>query len=182
MAAPGPATHFAAELEQEAVATRRLVDRIPADRLGWRPHPKSSTLGQLAMHVARVPSIVTGMLSRDEVDASTVGFAPGQPTSVGEIRKALDESLAGATEALAHWTARDLATTWRLVRGDRELMSAPKGALLRSLVGNHLYHHRGQLTVYLRLLDVPLPSVYGPTADESAFSQDPAEAGAPSAA
>jgi uncharacterized damage-inducible protein DinB len=176
----GPVAPFIAELEQEAVATRRLFERIPADRLGWRPHAKSYTLGQLALHVARLPGIVTGLLVGEEVDATTVDFAARQPASVSEIRRTLEDALSGAREALLRWSAQDLATTWRLVHGPKVLMAAPKGALLRSLVCNHLYHHRGQLTVYLRLLDVPLPSIYGPSADEQVFGQAPAPADAAS--
>jgi uncharacterized damage-inducible protein DinB len=166
-ATPGPAAPFVAEMEQEAVATRRLFDRLPSDRLEWRPHAKSQTLGQLALHVATLPGIVTWLLANDRVERSSVDFRACQPASVAEVQKAYDDALQGAREALSSWTVRDLATTWRFVDGPKVLMEAPKGALLRSLVLNHLYHHRGQLTVYLRLLGVPLPSVYGPTADEA---------------
>jgi uncharacterized damage-inducible protein DinB len=163
----GPAALFADELEQEAVATRRIFERLPPERLAWRPHPRSYSLGQLALHVASLPGIVTGLLAPDEVELSTVDFQAAQPGSVAEVLETFERTLAGAREALVRWDEADLATRWRLVDGSRTVMAAPKGALLRSLVCNHLYHHRGQLTVYLRLLDVPLPSVYGPSADEN---------------
>lgn len=165
----GPAAPFVAELQQEAVATRRLLERVPAGKLSWRPHAKSHTLGQLALHVATVPGIVTGMIAASELDASKVDFRAPQPESVGEVQRAFEHALSGACAALSSWTATDLAATWRLVAGPKELMAMPKGAMLRSLVLNHLYHHRGQLTVYLRMLDVPLPSVYGPSGDEQVF-------------
>jgi uncharacterized damage-inducible protein DinB len=167
--AAGPAAPFAQELHAEAAATRRLLDRLPADRLSWRPHPKSQTLGQLAMHVATIPSIAERLLAKDAFDVTGANFAPAQPTSVGEVRAAFDASMESASRTLSAWTERDLAATWRMTAGPKELMSQPRRAMLRTLVCNHLVHHRGQLTVYLRLLDVPLPSVYGPSADEAPF-------------
>src|SRR5687767_7177747 len=163
--AAGPAAPFVSELEQEAVATRKLLERLPAAKLTWRPHEKSMTLGQLAQHVAMVPSIAKNLLGVDTLDATTVDFAPPQPTSVADVRKTFEDSLAAARDTLGSWTAKDLQTTWRLTAGPKDLIKAPKGALVRTLVLNHFYHHRGQLTVYLRMLDVPLPSVYGPSAD-----------------
>jgi uncharacterized damage-inducible protein DinB len=170
MPAPaGPAAPFVAELEYEAAATRKLLERLPAAKLSWRPHPKSMTLGQLAQHVATTPSIPKNLLGGDSFDASTVDFAPAQPTTVAEVRKTFEDSMASACATLSAWTEKDMQAKWRLVAGPKELMAAPKGALVRSLVLNHMVHHRGQLTVYLRLLDVPLPSVYGPSADEKPF-------------
>jgi uncharacterized damage-inducible protein DinB len=170
MPAPaGPAAPFVAELQQEAAATRKLLERLPAEKLSWRPHPKSMTLGQLAQHVATTPSIPKNLLAADTFDAMTVDFTPAQPTSVADVRKAFEDSMVSARDTLNAWTSKDLETTWRLKAGPKELMAAPKSALVRSLVLNHMVHHRGQLTVYLRMLDVPLPSVYGPSADENPF-------------
>lgn len=168
-AASSPCAPFLAEMEQEAVATRRILERLPADRLAWRPHPKSQTLGQLAMHVASTPAIVNGMMSADTLDAAKVDFQSAQPATVAQIRAKFEESLAGATATLSRWGERELATVWRLQKDGKDLMALPKGAMLRALVLNHHVHHRGQLTVYLRMLDVPLPSVYGPSADENPF-------------
>ena len=162
-----PAAAFAAEIEEEAAATRRLLERLPADRLGWRPHPKSQTLGMLAQHLASLPWLVGSLASKREVDASTIQFAPKQPESVAQVLRTFEEALADAKATLARWTAADVGAGWRLVSGDRTLLAMPRGGVVRMLACNHLYHHRGQLTVYLRLLDVPLPSVYGPTADEA---------------
>jgi uncharacterized damage-inducible protein DinB len=165
--ATSPCAPFLAEMEQEAVATRRLLERLPADRLAWRPHPKSQTLGQLAYHVASTPGIVPGLLAADVVDGDRVGFGPAQPGSVQEVLAKFDASLAGAKATFGRWGDGELEATWRLRMGGREVMAQPRRSLVRSLVLNHHVHHRGQLTVYLRMLGVPLPSVYGPTADEN---------------
>ena len=170
-AASSPCAPFLAEMEQEAVATRRILERLPADRLAWKPHPKSQTLGQLAMHVASTPAIVNGHDVRRtrwtrRRSTSSRRSRPRWP----QIRAKFEESLAGATATLSRWGERELATVWRLQKDGKDLMALPKGAMLRALVLNHHVHHRGQLTVYLRLLDVPLPSVYGPSADESPFA------------
>lgn len=165
-----PCAPFVAELEQEAAATRKLLERLPADKLAWKPHPKSQSLGQLALHVATTPGIVTGMIAHDRFDIGAVDFSPKQPTSVREIRDAFEGAMAGAKTTLATWGANDLAKTWRVQKGAQELMAMPKAAALRTLVLNHHVHHRGQLTVYLRLLDVALPSVYGPSADDNPFA------------
>lgn len=158
-------SHWIAEIEREAHATEALLALLPEDRLAWRPHPKSHTLGQLAWHIASLNGSVVSMLGVDTLDAATVDFSTPQPTSVAEIRACHQQSLAKARTALAGWGERELAAEWRLVRGDKVLMAAPRGEFARSILLNHLYHHRGQLTVYLRLLDRPLPSVYGPSAD-----------------
>jgi len=158
-------SHWIAEIEREALATNALIAVLPEDRLAWRPHPKSHTLGQLAWHIASLHGNVVSMLGVDTLDAATVDFSTPQPTSVAEIRACHEQSLAKARVALAGWSETQLATEWRLVRGDKVLMAAARGELARSILLNHLYHHRGQLTVYLRLLDRPLPSVYGPSAD-----------------
>lgn len=169
-AAASPCAAFVAEMEQEAAATRRLLERLPSDRLAWRPHPKSQTLGQLALHVASTPAIVTGMMAADTLDAATVDFASAQPKSAAEVQAKFEESLAGAKATLAKWGDRELSTVWRLQKDGKDLMAMPKAAMLRTIVLNHHVHHRGQLTVYLRMLDVPLPSVYGPSADENPFA------------
>ena len=169
-ATASPCAPLLAEMDQEAVATRRLLDRLPESQLGWRPHEKSQTLGQLAMHVASTPSIVPGLLAKDTFDGSTANFDPAQPKTVSEIRAKFEDSLAGARSTLGSWSERDLSTVWRFQRGGKDVMSLPKGAAVRTLVLNHHVHHRGQLTVYLRLLGVPLPSVYGPSADENPFA------------
>ena len=155
------------ELEQEAQATRRVLQRVPEDKLSWRPHPKSSSLGQLAMHVAIIPSLGMRVLATDVFEAPE--FAQPEARTAAELLSTLEESLAAARQFLTELTPERAEGMWRLVRGGRDLMSAPRLPMIRTLMFNHLYHHRGSLVVYLRLLDVPLPPVYGPTADEKAF-------------
>jgi uncharacterized damage-inducible protein DinB len=155
------------ELEQEAQATRRVLQRVPEDKLSWRPHPRSSSLGQLALHVAIIPSLGMQVLGPDSFEAPE--FVQPEARSAAEILRTLEESIASARRFLSELTPERAERMWRLVGGGRELMAAPRLAMVRTLMFNHWYHHRGSLVVYLRLLDVPLPSVYGPTADEQAF-------------
>lgn len=158
---------FLAELEAEAATTRRVLAVVPEARLAWRPHPKSYTLGQLAWHVATLPDSVTQLITPASVAAETVDFTTPQPKTVEEVLAAFDASLAAARRTIDAWTDAELHATWRLTAGGAERMAQPRIGLLRAFAFNHLYHHRGQLTVYLRLLDVALPSVYGPSADEN---------------
>ena len=158
------------ELEQEARATRRLLERVPDNHLAWRPHQKGRTLGQLALHVATVPGNVAELAaSPSPAQAPQFGNDPS-PKSAAELVPALDESIARAKAVLGGMDDAWLNATWRMMRGDRELLAVPRGAFLRSIMLNHWYHHRGQLSVYLRHLGVPLPSIYGPSADENPFA------------
>jgi uncharacterized damage-inducible protein DinB len=156
-----------AELEQEAPVTRRILQRVPEASFGWRPHQRSFSLGQLALHIAIIPSLGERLLTPDV--GSPPEFVQGEARSSAELIGALDQSLASARKFLSELTPERAEATWRLVRGGRELMAAPRIVMVRSLMFNHWYHHRGSLVVYLRLLDVPVPSVYGPTADEKLF-------------
>jgi uncharacterized damage-inducible protein DinB len=169
-AVPLPVQPFLDEIRREGETTRRLLQVLPEARLAWKPHPRSQTLGQLAMHVATLPGGITGMLQGEAFDFDGVDFTPAQPQSKAAVLDAHDQSQSAAAAALDTWRADDLGRTWRVLRGGSELMAMPKSAALRNFLCNHLVHHRGQLTVYLRLLDVPLPSVYGPTADENPFA------------
>lgn len=156
-----------AELEQEAKVTRRVLQRVPEASYGWRPHERSFSLGQLALHIAIIPSLGERLLTPDV--GSPPEFVQQEASSTAQLLGALDESIASARRFLSELTPEKAEATWRLVRGGRELMAAPRIVMVRSLMFNHWYHHRGSLVVYLRLLDVPLPSVYGPTADERPF-------------
>ena len=162
------------EFDQESKATRRLLERVPDDKLAWRPHPKSSSLGQMALHVATIPAALSHLASQDVFELPE--FIQPQPASRSEILSAFDESQKTAHDLLGGMDDPRLAATWTLVHSGATLMQMPRAALLRTLLLNHYYHHRGQLMVYLRLLDVPLPSVYGPTADENPFAQPAATA------
>jgi uncharacterized damage-inducible protein DinB len=156
------------ELEQEAATTRRVLERVPNDHLTWRPHEKARTLGELALHVATVPGSVAELVAtKDTVQAPQ--FTDPQPQNASELVPALDESIAKAKRVLAGMDDSTLNSTWRMMQGEREVFAIPRGAMLRSIMLNHWYHHRGQLSVYLRELDVPIPSIYGPSADENPF-------------
>ena len=154
-----------AELHAEAATTRRVLERIPEDRLNWRPHFKSMSLGQLAYHIARVPGAIGELLAELTREPPVVPLP--EATSRQEVLAELERSVANAAAALARWGDAGLAEEWTMVREGRPLFVLPRGAMVRSIMLNHWYHHRGEMMVYLRLNDVPLPSVYGPTADES---------------
>jgi uncharacterized damage-inducible protein DinB len=157
------------ELEQEARTTRRVLERVPDSQLAWRPHQKARTLGELALHVAMVPGGVAELVASPS-PAQAPQFTDPSPTNASELIPALDESIAKAKRALGGLDDAAVLAIWRLMQGDRELFAVPRVALLRSVMLNHWYHHRGQLTVYLRALGVPVPSIYGPSADENPFA------------
>ena len=158
------------ELEQEAKTTRRLLERVPDSRTSWRPHEKSWTLGELAMHIAMVPGGVAEFVAQPSpVQAPEFPTAPAAPNTT-ELLRQFDDSLAKAKTILTGMDDATATATWRMQAGERELMAMPRAAFLRMVMLNHWYHHRGQLSVYLRFLGVPLPSIYGPSADENPFA------------
>jgi len=157
------------ELEEEAITTRRVLERVPGDQLGWRPHEKARTLGELALHVAIVPGRVAELVASPS-PAQAPDFVDPRPRSASDLIPALEESIAAARKALGGMDDAAVLDTWRLMHGDREVLAVPRIAMLRSVMLNHWYHHRGQLTVYLRTLGVPVPSIYGPSADENPFA------------
>lgn len=156
-----------AELEQEADPTRRVLERIPEDRLSWRPHGRSMSAGQLGLHTAGLPGMVAGILDEGVFEVLDVPLP--EPDDLDEVLSTLDESVEIAARRLAEGGDERLAEEWRMTRYGETVLELPLGAMLRAGLLNHWYHHRGQLTVYLRLLDVPVPAVYGPTADEDPF-------------
>ena len=158
------------ELEMEAATTRRSLERVPNDKLGWKPHEKSMTLGRLSLHVATIPGDMVGIISPDSFDFSAAGGEQPAAENADELIPALEESVAKCKEYLSGLDDARLMQNWALLMGEKELMSAPRIGVLRSFLFNHWYHHRGQLTVYLRLNDVPVPSTYGPSADENPFA------------
>lgn len=155
------------EFEHEAATTRRVLARVPADKFDWQPHPKSMSLGRLAMHLASAPGYIsTWGLS----DAFTFTSRPTPaPASVDDLLAEHDRGVELVKESLSKIGDAGLGAMWSANAGGKTLMTLPKATLVRALVMNHTYHHRGQLSVYLRLLDVPVPSIYGPSADENAF-------------
>jgi len=158
---------LAAELEQEAKTTRRLLERVPEASFGWKPHEKSMTLGQLAGHVAQLPTLIVPAFTQDELDFATAGWKPFSPQSTAELVEQFDANISNAAETLKSQSDGSLGETWKLKSGDHVLFEMPRAAVVRFVGLNHIVHHRGQLSVYLRLLDVPLPSIYGPSADEA---------------
>lgn len=162
-----------AELEMEAQTTRRVLERVPAEHLGWRPHERSLTMGQLAMHVASIPGALTEISTRT-FDVRTTIPRPGAATT-GELLERLEQSLAEARELLVSMDDAALSLPWLLVDGDRPVTSVPRAVFLRHTMLNHWYHHRGQLTVYLRQVGAPVPSIYGDSADEKLAITEPRE-------
>jgi len=154
------------EFDQECKTTRRVLERVPSDKLAWKPHAKSMSLGQLAMHVAQAPAFITGWALQDAVEFAGSG-GPAEPKSTAEVLAAHDQGVATTKETLAKIGDAGLGAMWAMKTPDgTTVMTMPKANLVRSIAFNHVYHHRGQLSVYLRLLDVPVPSIYGPSADE----------------
>jgi uncharacterized damage-inducible protein DinB len=164
-----------AEMDQEANATRRVLERVPQAQLSWRPHPKSMSMGQLAMHIAAMPGNIAELASHDTIPEPPQ-FTQPEAATAAELVPVLNASLAKAHQILDGLDDAKLNATWRLMAGGKEIMSMPRAAVLRMIMLNHWYHHRGQMLVYLRMHDVPLPSVYGPTADENPFAKDLAAA------
>jgi uncharacterized damage-inducible protein DinB len=164
------------ELEQEAQTTKRVLERVPQAHLAWKPHEKSMSLGQLALHIATVPGNVAQMIAQPSMQRPA--FVQAAATQASELLPALENSLKQARAALGSMDDAAVTATWRVLDGDREIMAMPRVAALRAIMLNHWYHHRGQLSVYLRQLNVPVPSIYGPSADENPFATPQAAAAA----
>jgi len=161
-----------AEFDQEMVNTRKSLERVPDDKLDWRPHEKSLTMRQLALHLAVFPSWATETLEKESIDVAPPGAPPYQApvaNSRKEILEIFDRDLPKARAALAQASEADLSKMWTLLKGGKTIFSLPRIAVLRSMVMNHMIHHRAQFGVYLRLNNIPLPAIYGPSADEGKF-------------
>lgn len=158
---------LAAELQQEAKTTRRLLERVPEASFGWKPHEKSMSLGQLAGHVAQLPTLIVPALTEDEFNFAVAGWKPFSPQSTAELVEQFDANVTAAADALKSQPDEKMGEKWKLKSGDHVLFEMPRAMVVRFVGLNHVVHHRGQLSVYLRLLDVALPSIYGPSADES---------------
>jgi uncharacterized damage-inducible protein DinB len=159
---------FIREFENEAKTTRRVLERVPADKLTWKPHPKSMSLGELALHVAASPGVIAGWCTQAETNFT--GEKPPLPASTEEILAAHDKGVNTVKDSLTEVGDEGMKAMWTAKAGDATVMSMPKEALVRAIVLNHWIHHRGQLSVYLRLIDVAVPSIYGPSADENPFA------------
>jgi uncharacterized damage-inducible protein DinB len=153
------------DLEHELAVTRRTLERVPDEHLAWQPHPKSTPLGRLAAHIAQIPFWLGQIVTQPELDlAAGAGAVPSHGRDA--ILQRFDETAAAAVAALQAASGESLGEPWTLRYGDRVLMALPRVATIRTLVISHMVHHRAQLGVYLRLLDVPVPGAYGPSADE----------------
>lgn len=154
------------EFDQEMATTRRLLERVPGEKGEWKPHQKSFALGHLAQLVSWMPGWIANAVTEKGIDLSTAARYTFEPTET--LVRGFDQNVAAAHAALASVADAALDEPWSLTHGDRVLFSAPRRVIVRQTI-SHLIHHRGQLTVYLRMVDVPIPSIYGPTADEKTF-------------
>jgi uncharacterized damage-inducible protein DinB len=160
------AAAFLDELENEAKVTRTVLERVPADKFDYQPHEKSMAFGRLASHIAEMFGWTNATLKQDVLDFATMDYKPFEPKSTEELLAFLDEHLANARQTLTETSDETFLTDWTMRNGDQVYFTLPKVAVMRSFVMNHIIHHRGQLSVYLRLNDIPVPSMYGPSADE----------------
>lgn len=155
-----------AELSHEMATTRKLLERAPQAQLGWKPHAKSMTLGRLATHLAEIPGWVSGIVDKEGFDVGASGYTPPTLATVAEIVEQFDRNSRLVGEAVKRQTNDRLLAPWRLTKQGQLIMEMPRVGVIRTLLLNHMIHHRGQFSVYLRLQNVPLPQIYGPTADE----------------
>ena len=158
------------EFREEVATTGRVLERVPADKLTWKPHPKSMTLGQLAWHIAAVPGRLGRIIQQESFDITQGDFVPPQPNNIEEIMTEFGQSVRDGEHYLQEMTDQQAKGMWRLMNKDRQLLSRPRIEIVRTIMLNHWYHHRGQLSVYLRLLNVPVPVIYGRSADENPFA------------
>jgi uncharacterized damage-inducible protein DinB len=159
---------LAPEFDQELAVTRRVLERVPDGKGEWKPHAKSFSLGHLAQLVARLPGWATMTMRRSELDLAS-DYAPYSYETTATLLAEFDRNAAEGKAAIAEATNEDFQMPWSLKMGERTILTQPRYSVLRSMTINHLVHHRAQLGVYLRLLDVPVPGMYGPTADERSF-------------
>jgi len=160
------------EFDHEMANTRKTLERVPDDKFDWKPHEKSMTLGGLATHLSNIPSWTRNTFEADELDLAPQGQeAPRleQAKSTAELLETFDKNVALARTALEGARDEQFFANWSLLHGGKTIFTLPRAAVMRGFVMNHLIHHRAQLGVYLRLLDVPVPSIYGPSADEGGF-------------
>ena len=163
------ATAFLAELDNEAKVTRQCLERVPAEKFDWKPHEKSMTFGRLASHIAEMFGWTGSTLQHDVLDFATMEYTPFEPRTTEELVAFFDKHIADAKAALADASDETFMKDWTMRNGEQVYFTMPKVAVMRSFVMNHIVHHRGQLSVYLRLNDIAVPSIYGPSADEGAM-------------
>jgi uncharacterized damage-inducible protein DinB len=157
------------EMEQEAKVAKSVLERIPAEKFDWKPHEKSMSFGKLAVHVAEMFGWTPSTLTQTELDFSKMDYKPFEPKTTEELVESLDKTVAEAIEVLKNTSDDVFLEEWTMRNGDQVYFTMPKAVVMRSFVMNHIIHHRGQLSVYLRLNDIPVPSIYGPSADEGSM-------------
>lgn len=157
---------FIDELKSESVLTQKILSTVPIDKASWRPHEKSMTIGRLATHIAEIPHWIKEIGTADEFDFASRPYNARTAASSEELLGIFQQNLQEAIDTLGKMAEDDFNKTWTIKRGEKVLMQIPKKVAIRGWAYSHLYHHRGQLSVYLRLLNVPVPGMYGPSADE----------------
>ncbi len=160
------ASAFIAEIQQEAAVARKCLERIPAEKFDWKPHEKSMAFGKLASHVAEMFGWTGATLQQPELDFAKMDYKPLDPASNEDLVEFFDKTVAEAIDVLRNTPDEVFLEPWSLRNGETVYFTLPKVAVMRSMVMNHIIHHRGQLSVYLRLNDIPVPALYGPSADE----------------
>ncbi|HEV7622111.1 MAG TPA: DinB family protein [Flavisolibacter sp.] len=154
------------EIEQEASATKKMLERVPNDQFGWKPHEKSMALGRLAVHVAELPGWITMTIKTNELDFSTWKYDPAVVDSAEELVQVFEKNIKTAVDTLKATSDEELMKPWTMRNGDHIFFTMPRIAVIRTFSMNHLIHHRAQMSVYLRLQNIPVPGMYGPSADE----------------
>lgn len=154
------------ELKHEASQTRKLLEKVPYDKFEYKPHLKSMKLGQLAVHVAEIPTWINFTIDTDGIDFATFDYKPYQPSGTADLLKYFDENIEKAINSLQNVSDEKIMENWTMKKGNHVFFTMPKVAVMRSFAMNHLIHHRAQLGVYLRLNDIPIPGMYGASADE----------------
>ncbi len=160
------------EFDHEMSTTRKTLERVPEDKVDWKPHNSSMAMGRLAGHIAEMTGFVTATFQGDSFDFHAPGAPPPVPAvmkSRQQLLELFDKNAADARAAIAKASDEDLHKTWTLLNGGKTFFSMPRIQVLRSMILNHIIHHRGQLSVYLRMNQVPVPSIYGPSGDEGAM-------------
>ena len=160
------ASALIAEMQQEAGVTRTCLERVPADKFDWKPHEKSMTFGALASHIAEMFGWTPPTMEKAELDFAQMDYKPFEPKTNEELLKFFDKNVAEAIETLKNSSDERFMETWTMKNGEKTYFTLPKIAVMRGFVMSHIIHHRGQLSVYLRLNDIAVPSIYGPSADE----------------
>lgn len=155
-----------AELTMEAANTKKMLERVPFEHIGWKPHEKSMGMGSLATHIAVIPTWITMTIKTDEFDLAAAPYNPPAVNSAEELVALHEKNIADAVEQMENVSDEDMMKPWTLRHGDHVIMTLPKVAVIRSVGMNHIIHHRAQLSTYLRHHDVPVPGMYGPSADE----------------